>query len=919
MANKIETSYSGMFLDTRLKTILDDLNKELIDSRLSTKEEVSTVFNKIMKDYSKSLSKSLFSYKPVTSGNDPDANKFNSDNLVIYNDLKILYESLKNTRDLLTSNYNTLSGMILKIKTDIAEASSNIIDYKIQNTNKFSPAYTDSFFNLSKIESDESKYTKTKAFVDTFNNNLVLPLDGEAKVGKIKRGSIGEDSVGTSGNNQEVGSLSRENLKLALDNSIDTWFEFEQVSSNELEVPTVLNLKIELEEEIFFNLLDVATVQMPNGSYPAIIDIKGSIDGANYFDLRSLYLGRTDWDSTGNEVIPLGENPENPNGGNLLYFSPRKVKYLSIKFMEDSSYFIRTSAGVKYRRAIGIKELKPKSQKFKNEGQLITTNFLSNKEISKIALFTKEYLPPNFKTTFNYFISIDNGQNWDPISPSEKTVEGIPEILNYNIDYLDSSKKTDFPVASFKMKSEFVIEEGEESTSVTASYITKKQTEFKTHSPGAKSMTLERVPFGDVQLYKTNYGSVGKDAYYRLNITKLKELTDRFILQLPLDIYPSLSIQPGQEDVYIDNYNWTRVDEIGSSHAVTDMVYEFDYMNNIITFYKDISGQRAGKKPTGDIFFKLKRENIATKVVQGGTELVTNFTHDAIKENIAIYSIAEIQSEVGYKLKNMASVHRLTVEEIDQIIIDIDTSNILQTERAFMNGVIELITPGDYSIDKKRGVIYTHTALGPTDEVKVIVKYKEKSHVQFELKDGAILTTQELKKDNKVFNLNIAAPSYAVDLGYKNIEEKSIIFTDYPSEIQTEVPFKNIDASFNEAGTSGRYAIDYKNGILYLQNKISGKLIGNLINSNYFAEYNITHKIPTTEYTLVRNERRIDFSDKSVSDYFNSSNNDTLSPTLVKVEYLYTEEVKESLSELFPYVTPFLEEYKIITTPKESL
>ena len=49
MTSKIETSHSGMFLDTKLKTILDDLNKELINSRLSTKEEVFAVFNKIIK------------------------------------------------------------------------------------------------------------------------------------------------------------------------------------------------------------------------------------------------------------------------------------------------------------------------------------------------------------------------------------------------------------------------------------------------------------------------------------------------------------------------------------------------------------------------------------------------------------------------------------------------------------------------------------------------------------------------------------------------------------------------------------------------------------------------------------------------------------------------------------------------------
>lgn len=919
MANKIETSYSGMFLDTKLKTVLDELNKELIDSRLSTKEDVASLFNKVIREYYQNLNRSLFQYKPVASGIDPDITKINNDYFTIFNDLRILYTSLKNTRDLLTSNYNTLAGMTYKIKTDIADASSKLIDYKIQNTTKFEPAYLDSFFNLSKVETDDSKFNKTKAFVDTFNSNVVLPLDGEATAGKVKKFSIIEDSIGTSGNNQEVGAIARDNLKLAIDNSIDTWFEFEQVGSNELELPTALNVKLEFEEEFFFNLLDITTVQMPNGSYPAILEIKGSLDGSSFFDLKPLYLGETGRDSVGNTVIQLGSKPENPGESNFLYFTPRKVKYLSIKFIEDSSYLIRTSGGIKYRRAIGLRELKAKSQKFKNEGQFISTTYLSNKEISKIALFTKEYLPLNFKTTFNYFISIDNGLNWEQISPSQKVKENIPEILNYNIDFLDSSKKTNVPVSSVKLKTDFLIEESEETTSITASFTKKKQTEFTNLTPGGKSIQLEKVPFGQVLLYKTNYGSVGKDNYFKIPNSSLKELADRYLLQLPMDVFDSQSIQIDQETLFIDNYLWTRVNEIDGSHDSTSLVYEFDYVNNLITFHKDISSTRAGKKPNGDIYFRLKRENVSFKPGVDGTIIKTSFPHDAIKENISVYSLKESTTNVQYKLKNFASVHRLTVEEIDSITVNTDVNDILQNEKPFINGVIELSTDGDYSIDKKRGIIYTFKPLNGTEEVLITVSYMEKLPLDFSITNGELITTSEVKRDNKTFSFDLVDETYAIDLGLRNIEERSLVFLVFPDSMTTEVNFSDIHTEFNEVGTTGKYAIDYKNGVLYLQNKISGKLSGTLVNSNYFAEYNITYKIPESDYTLVTGERRIDFTDRFISDLFNTSANETLPSSLLKVEYEYTEDVKESLSELFPYTTPFLMEYKIITTPKEIL
>lgn len=919
MTSKLETSYSGMFLDTKLKTVLDNLNKELIETRLSTKEDISALFNKVLREYYVNLHKSIFQYKEINKGNDPDLDKLNNDIFAIYNDLRILYSSMKRVRNLLGSNYNGLSGLSLKIKSDIGKISSNLIDYRIQNTNKFEPSFQDSFFNLSKVEVNEGKYTKAKAFVDTFNSNVVLPLDKEAENIKVKRVQIGQDSVGTSGNNQELNSIARDNIKLAVDGSIDTWFEFEQVGSSELELPTVLNIRMEFEEEAFFNLLDVSSVQFPNGSYPAIMDIRGSTDGSTFFDLKSLYLGEVANDSIGNSIIQLGENPNNPNDGNLLYFIPRKIKFLVIKFIEDSSYFIKTSSGIKYRRAIGIKELKPKSQKFKNEGQFITTNFLSNTEISKIALFTKEYFPSNFTSTFNYFISVDDGQNWKEISPSQRIKDKIPEILSFNIDYLEGSTKTDFPVASVKLKTDFKIEENADATTITSSYTQKPKTEFTNLASGSKVINVQEKPFGAVNIYKTNYGSVGKDSFFKLANSSLRELEDRFILQLPIAVFPSESIQVDQEELLIDNYTWTRVESIDSADLATAMVYQFDYLNNIITFNKLIASDRHGKKPSTDILFKLKRENIKIITAEIGHVLKTKLPHDAIKENISIYQVDENPTVIGFKLRNLASVHRLGVEEINSINIITDLNNILDTEKVFINGVIELKDAGDYSIDYKRGVIFTFTVLDGLEEVLIEVSHRKKIPLVFDLNNGILSTTADIIKSNKTFNITTTVDSYVLDLGFKNIEARSVLFTNLPASMTTEVLYENMESEFNAVGTTGKYAIDYAEGILYLQNKTQGLFSGTLVNTNYYAEYNVSYKIPETAYSVIASTKTIEFSDKFVSDFFNSSSNEILSPSLMKIEYTYAQEIKESTSELFPYTTPFIMEYKIITTPKESL
>jgi hypothetical protein len=44
---------------------------------------------------------------------------------------------------------------------------------------------------------------------------------------------------------------------------------------------------------------------------------------------------------------------------------------------------------------------------------------------------------------------------------------------------------------------------------------------------------------------------------------------------------------------------------------------------------------------------------------------------------------------------------------------------------------MELLNPGDYSIDKKHGILYTFSSLGPTAEVKVKVNYKNLALVNY--------------------------------------------------------------------------------------------------------------------------------------------------------------------------------------------
>ncbi|MDD3412414.1 MAG: hypothetical protein PHY47_00275 [Lachnospiraceae bacterium] len=897
--------------------MLAGLNRDFSNFENKTKEDIVNSFNEVVLKFYSTVAEPLFTYRELKEGKEPNIAELNSSFIAAQQDLEIIYTEMASIRQKLASNFNALTAATSRIKSGIAQASSDLLDYSIQNSNRFQPTFADNFIDLSKIENDDTAFSKDKVFIDTQGARVVLPLDGEAEALKIKRISIASDSIGTSGNNQELSAVARDNLELLIDGNMDTWFEFEQVSKREIITPTILNLKIELNEEKIFNMLEVATLAMPNGTYPAISSIRGSVDNNTYFDLMPFFLGQTDKDAAGNKIIALHPDDNNPNESDMLYFSPKKVKYLTIKFMEDASYLIRTPSGLKNRTAIALKEIKLKAQKFKQEGSLISTNFISEKEISKIALTAEETFPPNFDTTIKYFISVDEGKNWDEIGNTKKINTDIPEVLNYNIDFLEGSKDTNIPVKSIKLKADFLLEKNSDDTTINSSFRNVKTSEFVSISPGSKSLIIKEKPIGSLNIYQLNFGSVGNGSFYRIPMSNILELDDKIIVELPLEVFSSEHIGKDKEVIYVGNQIWSRVDSLNAS-LPTDQVYEFDYINNMIIFHRLSGGVRQGKNPGTNILFRIKRENPLFNNFGEKFHVETKFSHDGIKEKISLYKIKEDILQKDIRLKNLSRTHILNLSEIQHINILKDINNKLEVEREFKNGVAELLTSGEFSIDKNKGVIYTFDEVSNDEEIVISVSYKKKEDINFDIVDGIIqVKASDYLTESKTFSFNITSPLYVLDLGIKNIAKGTLQFNDTVSALGTEVKINEMQTAF-QSDIENPYSIDYINGFLYSKAPLVGKISGLLAAADCFIEYNISRKLPQSVLAIMKDSKEIVLSDNYVLDYFAERQTQRESP-LFKIEYSYAEDIKESSNELVKYVTPFLNNYKIITTPKEVL
>jgi len=94
------------------------------------------------------------------------------------------------------------------------------------------------------------------------------------------------------------------------------------------------------------------------------------------------------------------------------------------------------------RYTIGIRELVVAKYTFSERSELISTPFLSPKEIIKAYVMVDEYIPPSFDTHTNwikYYVKSEGTSDWIEVAPFNATTrfndqgEILPKIINFNI------------------------------------------------------------------------------------------------------------------------------------------------------------------------------------------------------------------------------------------------------------------------------------------------------------------------------------------------------------------------------------------------------------------------------------------------------------------------------------------------------
>ena len=919
MSNRLQTIASSKLLENKAKILFSDLSKDFSELNLQEKEEILMKYNDTVKKLYSTLASPLLSPVRFREGKPVDIAKINQYLKSAEQDIKTIYEEFASIRFSLANNFNSLNMQTQRVRTGIAQVLSDIADYKAQNKNSGVFTYSDSFNNMDKIEPDSEKYKNEKFYIDNEWQTAMLPLeDPDPEKKRIIRLSINDNSNGVPGNNQEVAALTRDKPNFMNDNNLDTWYEYERVSRTEFSTPLVFEFEIELEKDEIINLIELDLVDFPNGSAPVLTEIETSNDGVLYQDFFQNYIGPKVTDSRNDEVIQLGSRDGNPIDKTRLLFFPKKAKYLRLKLIQDSDFRIRTASGLKNRMAIGIKEIAVKGMKFKNKGEFLSKNFESTKEIGKVLLKTMEYIPTGFTGELKYSISTDKGQKWHEITPTQKVNLDVPEVLNFNLDFIENSIKTERGVTSVKLKAEYKIEPPQSDSLKNTISIQTPKTQFTSISAGTKAIALEEIPVGDVNILNVGFGSVGSQSFYAVPVSFVFDRDEEYLVKLPLEVFKRNLIKKDTEVIYCEDFVWQRVDDL-TAYSGSDRVYEFDYINNHIKFGVVNGTNQYGKRPTEKILIQFKREAPILENLGDKARVITRFENDKVKDSFKIYKLSETEFTEVKQLKPRSQVHNLGVKEISTLSVVTDEGINLLAEKDFLNGYVELKILGDYSVDYKNGILYTYSEIADNDTTEVEVTYNKREDVKFKIEDNeVVIDKNDYTTQQREVEVSISG-SYVIDLGYKNIEKGSIVFNGEYDELGTELPYTGDAREFDDIeDIEGPYSVDYREGVIYFPSKNTGDYLIRFNTTKYFIEYNIASRIPKTDIEIRRKDKLIELSDAYIVKFFADSNISSTSG-LFKIEYEYSQAVEEAPKDLLPFVTPILDGYELQVIFKEDL
>lgn len=712
------------------------------NANFNTLEKAVIESMKILGQFYKQLS--LPSYKPeaVIVDTVPDAKVFNNNFIVIQDDLEVIFSEFENLEGVILGEFNYMVSRLNRLNRKLKTVSSQLGDFALFSDLPIKDAifYADSFNNLNRVEVDTPLLNKEQCEVNQVEGIVTLPIDRKAQesINITEVPVINSNSNGTAGNNEQAYAQLHGNISDILDNNADTWFEYERVVTADDGIALVLDFTVNMGEEKIVNFIRVNPNNFGTRTQVKILAIDTSLNGDEFVSIKDdiPIAGFTIEDEA--NIFTLAPSTSKYAGQGLYTFTPRKAKYIHFTLKQSSSYPITTGNGmVKQRYAIGVRDVDIQALPYKEEGEIISTNFIVTDEIRKVVLLSNQN--PSSETTsllasINHYISPDNGVTWHQIRPKASTGEAnknqdIPELLDFNGISKDSIITAN-DVKSLRYKA--VLTRYPDAFIETSSELAQQIADTtELHTPPTTTpfeITLQQIPVdGSLKLIDPQFGSRGKnDTRYQIAVgtgTKQSILLPFKPLIRDVEKYWNGSewtlIDKDPEEIYVDGELWARSDVLVSGNC-----YTLNYEEGKLSFGDGTTGNLV--EQGSSISMILSEEQIFPT---RGTDHIAklNYPTSNDKKQIEV-SILHPPKSHTIILKKGAKRWQLNPDIITNAApyeIKFSDTGVFATEKTF--GTDILSNPGEWYLDYTNGVLYSYSITDTTNDTTVIYFYNPRT------------------------------------------------------------------------------------------------------------------------------------------------------------------------------------------------
>jgi hypothetical protein len=729
MSNKYLIENKSTLIKEKLLSLADKLTGGYSPRNFQTKEQLMQEIVSILTIFAKTLNKPIFTAPVFLTGDIADPNYYNQVFNNILKDLTILFTEIENLESVIVNNFNTgiveSNRLTARLKT-IASLLSDYILYSKIST-KDIQYFSDSFNDLSKIEIESELARAEYCYVNHDEGVVTLPVDleKESRITTSYAPVINSNSTGIIGNNQELDADYHGNIRDVLDNNPDTWFEYEKiVSTTDTNIePLILDLTINLDKEQIINFIRINPNNFNNKTVLQIDKIEISTDGKIFTSIKEDIPISNFIDDNEDTTFILSSSSSKYNGQGLYTFTPRQVKFIHCVFRQEQSYPIQTSSGEKLRYAIGIRDIDLRNFTYKEAGELISILFSMEEEIKKVTLEVNQNPVINSDlVTIDYLISPDNGQTWNTILPNSA------DILNYN-SYETTAIQTSVPVYSLRLKA--LLSRNNDAFKEGSSFFAKTQipfTElFSISDDTPIELELNKFPIPQtMQVIDALYGSRGKKdnqyvigkgkTAYRIPFTLPREFKKTTISGTPNQYKTRLLPQGEQMHVFVGGEEWAHTENLLSDYAANYStasqfrLFAFDASSGVLSFGNGLNTM----SPPNDaeVSFYFEEEHLFPSAVQNMHNAKLVFPCGGNKDR----TILRYYEEPAYIIEKLPELQTAILLQHGLIT---DTSRITTsliangyiTPQNYINGIDELVTDTDWSLDSENGILYLHTGI----------------------------------------------------------------------------------------------------------------------------------------------------------------------------------------------------------------